>query len=58
MYVLIEFYKNGNALKKASVLWKVVNWSNKPKIRCNDNSCVFNKILGYDTVFYDTDTND
>ena len=58
MYVLIEFYKNGNALKKASVLWKVVNWSNKPKMRCNNNAFFFNRMLGYNTSFYDNNTDD
>ena len=27
-------------------------------MRCNDNVFVFNKMLGYNTAFYDIDTND
>ena len=51
MYTLTSFYKNVDGLKKVSVLWNVVNWSNKLEIRCNDNAFVFNIIFGYNTVF-------
>ena len=58
MYTLNAFYKDVDDLKKASVLWNVVKWSNKPKIRCNDDAFVFNRILGYNISFYDDDIND
>ena len=51
MYALNAFYKDVDGLKKFSVLWNVVNLSNKPEIRFNDNAFVFNIIFGYNTVF-------
>ena len=33
MYDVNAFYKNVHDLKKASVLWNVVSWSNKPVMR-------------------------
>ena len=58
MYALNVFYKDADDLKKASILWNVVNYSNKPEMRCNDNAFVSNKILDHNTVFYDVGTND
>ena len=58
MYALNAFYKDVDDLKKTSVLWNGVNWSNKPEMRCNDNAFVFNRMLGYNTVFFYYDTKD
>ena len=58
MYALNAFYKDFNDLKKASVLWNVVSWSNNPEMRYNDNRFVFNIMLGYNTSFHDNETND
>ena len=51
MYALNAFYKDVDDLKKTSVLWNVINWSNTPEIWCNNNAFVFNKMIGYNTVF-------
>ena len=56
MYALNAFYNDIDDLRKASVLWNVANWSNKPEMRCNDNVFVFDGILGYNTAFYDIRT--
>ena len=58
VYSLNVFYKDVDDLKKASALWNVINWSNKPEMHCNDNAFVFNRMLGYNTVFYDIRTKD
>ena len=55
-FALNAFYKNVNDLKHATVLWNLVNWSNTTIRRTNDNAFVFNRILGYNTAFYDVDT--
>ena len=34
----------------------LVNWSNNETIRCNNNAFVFNRMIGYNTVFYDIKT--
>ena len=31
----------------------LVNWSNNSTMRCNDNGFVFNRMLGYNTAFFD-----
>ena len=53
---LDAFYKDVNDLKHATVLWNLVNWSNTTIMRTNDNAFVFNRMLGYNTSFYDIDT--
>ena len=58
MYTLNGFYKGTDDLKKANFLWNVVNWSNKPKIRCNDNVFIINRMLGYNISVYDIRTKD
>ena len=55
---LDAFYKDVDDLKHATVLWNLVNWSNTTIMRTNDNSFVFNRMLGYNTVFYDINTKD
>ena len=50
------FYKEVDDLKHAAVLWNLVNWSNTTIMRANDNAFVFNRMIGYNTVFYDVDT--
>ena len=55
-FALNEFYKDVNNLKHATTLLNLVKWSNTKIIRCNDNAFVFNRILGYNTAFYDLDT--
>ena len=57
-HYLNVFYKGVDDSKKASVLWNVVNWSNKPEMRWNDNVFVFDRMLGYNTAFYDIRTRD
>ena len=55
-FTLNAFYKDVHKLKHATVLWNLVNWSNNEIMCCNDNAFVFNRILGYNTVFYDINT--
>ena len=56
-FALHTFYKDVNETKQASVLWNIVNWSNTNTImRFNENAFVFNRMLGYNTAFYDEDT--
>ena len=57
-FALSAFYKDGNESSKANVLWNLVNWSNNPVMRCNDNAVFFNRMLGYNTAFFDNDTKD
>ena len=56
MYALNAFYKDVNGLKKGSILWNVVNWSNKLEMRFNNKAFIFNRMLGYNTTFYDIRT--
>ena len=51
-------YKDIHGLRHAAVLWNLVNWSNNEIIRCNGNAFVFNRMIGYNTAFYDLDTED
>ena len=55
-FALNAFYKDVNDLEHATVLWNLVNWSNTKIMRCNDNVFVFNRMLVYNTAFYDLDT--
>ena len=55
-FALNAFYKDVNDLKHATVLWNLVNWSNTTIMRTNDNVFVFNRMIGYNTSFYDVDT--
>ena len=55
-FALNAFYKDINDLKHATVLWNLVKWSNTKIMSCNDNAFVFNRMLGYNTSFYDLDT--
>ena len=55
-FALNAFYKDVNELKHATVLWNLVNWSNNEIMRYNDNAFVFNRILGYNTAFYNINT--
>ena len=52
MNSLNAFYKDVDDSRKANILWNVVNQSNNPHIRCNDNAFVLNRMVGYDTTFY------
>ena len=47
--------KNIHELKQVTVLWNLVNQSNTKIMCCNDISFVFNKMLDYNTAFYDLD---
>ena len=47
------FYKDVIESSKDNVLWNLVNWSNNTVMRYNDNAFVFNRILGYNTAFFD-----
>ena len=57
-FALNVFYKDVKDVKHATVLWNLVKWSNTTIMRTNDNAFVFNRILGYNTAFYDVDTKD
>ena len=41
---------------KVIFLWNVVNWSNRSVVCINDNTFVFNRMLGNNTVFCDIRT--
>ena len=53
-FALSAFYKDVDKSSKATVLWNLVNWSNTTVMRCNDNGYIFNRMLGYNTAFFDT----
>ena len=53
-FALSVFYKNVDESSKANVLWNLVYWSNNSVMRCNDNGYVFNRMLSYNTAFFDT----
>ena len=55
-FALHAFYKDVNEIKQTSVLWNLVNWSNTTTMRTNENVFVFNRMLGYNTAFYDVHT--
>ena len=56
-FALHAFYKDVDEISVATVLWNLVNWSNKNEtMRFNDNAFVFNRMLGYNTAFYCEDT--
>ena len=52
-FALYVFYKDVNEIKQASVLWNLINWSNIITMRTNENAFVFNRMIGYNTAFYD-----
>ena len=54
-FALSAFYKDVDESTKANVLWNLVNWSNSTVMRCNDNGYIFNRMLGYNTAFFDTE---
>ena len=35
------------------MLWVVVHWGQYPVCRTNDNAFIFNRMLGYNTAFFD-----
>ena len=51
-YCLNAFYHDVDDLKK-NVLWSVAHWGQYPVMRTNDNAFIFNRMLGYNTAFYD-----
>ena len=51
-------YKDVYELKYATVLWNLVNWFNNEIMRCNNNAFAFNRMIGYNTAFYDINTKD
>ena len=53
-FALSAFYKDVDESTKANVLWNLVNWSNTTVMRCNDNGYIFNRMLCYNTAFFDT----
>ena len=56
-YFLNDFYHDVDDLKKATILWSVAHWGQYAVCRTNDNSFVFNRMLGYNTALYDNKHN-
>ena len=55
-FALNAFYKDAHELSYAiTTLWNLVNWSNTEIVRCNDIEFIFNRMIGYNTAFYDID---
>ena len=52
-FALSAFFKDVDESSKTNVLWDLVNWSNNTVMRCDDNLFVFNRMLGYNTAFFD-----
>ena len=52
-YCLNAFYHDVNELKKATILWSVAHWGQYEVCRTNENDVVFNRMLGYNSAFYD-----
>ena len=57
-FALSVFYKDLDESSVANILWNLVNWSKNTVIRCNDNGFFFNRMLGYNTAFFDYVTKD
>ena len=51
-YCLNAFYHDVDDLKKATILWSVVHWGKCPVCRTNNNVYIFDRMLGYITVFF------
>ena len=56
-YCLNAFYHDVNELKKATILWSVAHWGQYEVCRTNENDVVFNRMLGYNSAFYDNKLN-
>ena len=52
-FCLHAFYHDVDYLKKATILWSVAHWGQRAVRRTNDNAFIFNRMLGYNTAFYD-----
>ena len=52
-YSLNTFHHYINDIKKATIVRSVENWGQYGVNRSNDNTFVFNHILGYDIVLFD-----
>ena len=50
---LNAFYNDIGAIKKATILWSVAFWGQYATCRANDNTFIFNRMLGYNTILYD-----
>ena len=42
-----------NEIKKATILWSVLNWGQYSTSRYNDSAFVFNWMVGYNTSLFD-----
>ena len=56
-YYLNAFYHDVNELKKATILLSVAHWGQYEVCRTNENAVLFNRMLGYNSVFYDNKLN-
>ena len=56
-YYLNAFYHDVDDFKKATILWSVAHWGQYAVCRTNDNSFVFNRMLGYNTALHDNTHN-
>ena len=48
-----SFYHDISDVKKVTALLSVVNWFKSVVMHYNNNTFVFNQIVGYNTVCYD-----
>ena len=51
-YSLNAFYHNIGKIKKGTILWSVLRWGQFTTYCSKDNTFIFNRMLGYNTAFY------